>query len=223
MPDREEPRGPGDGTAREDERIEAVARRYLDRARAGAPAAELMPLIAELREPMARAIDGVSRHWRIRDAACDREDVLQETMRRLCAKPPTRAPASDRALAVVLARARAAAHNLLHDFWDRHVVRGEQASLDDAEPQVASAPGAPPRPDRQAEARELLQRLRELIERVYPTGLPVLLQMLDDPRSPSAEIGRALGLSSANVDQIRRRIRVHARVLCEGENDDVGG
>lgn len=186
-----------------------AARRFLEASAArdkparDAAFAELLP---HIQRQVGRIADGMSH---MLPASRTIDDVVQEVCARLTAKPPARAAASSPAVQI-LAWTKRTAINYLTDCGRRKQVRNEQT--DDgsaATAQIAqlSENDRTHRELQRLDAHRQYQELRDFVGQSSSACAAYLDARWRHPDATPAELSRLLDKSTANIYQLRSRLR----------------
>lgn len=130
----------------------------------------------------------------------DPEDVAQRVLLQLLENPP-RGETTGRPLGRLLAWVQVVTHNYLCGLAARRAERLQGNDPEEAEERRSGVA------ESRYAAREALLRVRDIVGREYPLGLPLLDLLLESPHATSRELAASLEISPANVDQIRSRLR----------------
>ena len=128
----------------------------------------------------------------------DEDDVVQEVLLRLSQRPPSLPEANTDPAVRLFAWVRTTTVHLLIDMSRRK--REEPDS-------GAQAHTPATRVEPALQARNELVATRRVLEQHYPLGVSLFDVMCDQPEGTTADYAQLLGISVANVDQIRCRIR----------------
>lgn len=144
------------------------------------------------------------------------DDVVQVVLMRLAKHPPSRPEREDvPARATVLAWARTVTRRYIIDLL--RMPRTNDRRLGDEERGAIELPDDRSGQDERMGAKQQLDRLEVLLAEKYPRALPVFTVMKEHGWLPSKQIAEMTGDSPANVDQIRKRMRVLAADLVAAE------